>query len=117
MHKDCENEKLTVLLVSQDKEAALHMAFMYATNSLLREWWKEVELIIWGPSVKLVIGDEDIQHQIAIMQNVGVKLFACVTCADRYGVADQLRALNIEVIPMGKPLTETLKNGGHILTV
>ena len=39
-----------------------------------------------------------------------------VPCADSYGVSDELRKMGIDVKPMGKPLTEMLKQGWKVLT-
>ena len=27
---------------------------MYALNAKIKNWWKEVEIIIWGPSTNLI---------------------------------------------------------------
>jgi hypothetical protein len=43
------------------------------------------------------------------MMDNGVKINACVTCANMYGVTDQLKALGINVDIMGAPLTNALK--------
>ena len=41
---------------------------------------------------------------------------ACVTCANNYGVADNLRSLEIDVKPMGVPLSDRLKGSWKVLT-
>ena len=46
----------------------------------------------------------------------GVKVQACLACADSYGVTEQLRKLGIEVKYMGKPLTDLITGGWKILT-
>ncbi|MBE6032840.1 MAG: DsrE family protein [Firmicutes bacterium] len=111
-------EKLTVIWTSGDKEVALHMAFMYARNAKLKGWWKEVDLVIWGPSDKLAAEDPEIQEELKLMQHVGVNLKACITCAMRYGVVEKLQELGVDVIAMGPPLTEELKKeGSAVLTI
>ena len=50
------------------------------------------------------------------MKSDGVYLQACIVCADSFGVSDKLRELGIEVIGMGKPLTQYLKKDYSILT-
>ena len=112
-----ENEKLIVLWVTRDKEAALNMAFLYAKNSKLRGWWNEVDLIIWGPSVILAVGDEDIKAELKVMIEAGVRLRACQNCAERYGAADALRELGVDVTFMGAPLTEELKSGSKVISI
>ena len=61
------NEKLMILWVTRDKEAALNMLIMYATNAMLKHWWEEVTVVIWGPSMRLAVEDPDIQYQIQCM--------------------------------------------------
>ncbi|MGB4438896.1 MAG: DsrE family protein [Sedimentibacter sp.] len=109
--------KLIVLWVTRDIEAALHMAFMYARNSKVRGWWDEVDLVIWGPSQEVAANNEIIQEELKVMQHVGVKVKACIACADRYGVAEKLRSLNIEVVSMGPILSEELQNGVKVITI
>lgn len=63
-----------------------------------------------APAARLTASDKDIQGKLAEMKDSGVVLRACVVCADSYGVSDRLRELGIEVKPMGKPLSDTLKD-------
>ncbi len=111
------SDKLMVIWISRDVETALNMGFMYAKNSLIRGWWDEVELVIWGPSAEVTVENELIQKELKAMAEAGVKLKACIACANNYGVADKLSALGIEVISMGPPLTEELKKGTKVITV
>jgi len=57
-----------------------------------------------------------VQAKIKTMIDNGVKAQACLACADSYGVTDRLRTLGIDVRYMGKPLTDLVKQGWHILT-
>ncbi len=109
--------KLIVLWVTRDTEAAINMAFMYAKNSKIRGWWDEVDLVIWGPSAEVAANNETIQEELKAMQLVGVDIKACIACANRYGVTEKLQNLNIEVISMGSVLTEELKSGVKVITV
>jgi len=109
-------DKLIVLWTSGDKEVALNIIFMYTLNAKKRNWWKEVCLIIWGPSSKLLSEDLELQEYIAQMKEVGVKIEACRTCADIYGVSSKLEDLGIDVKLMGTPLTEYLKNEYKVIT-
>ena len=93
------------------------MAFMYARNSKVRGWWDEVDLVIWGPSAEVAVNDKMIQEELKIMQHVGVNIKACIACANRYGVTEKLRDLNIEVISMGPVLTDELQNGTKVISV
>ncbi len=108
---------LAVLWVTQDREAAKNMVFMYVKNSKLKGWWDQVRLIVWGPSSKLLAEDEELQSRLQELREVGVELLACKACADIYGVSDKLDSLGVEVIYMGAPLTGMLKEGWATLSV
>jgi len=111
-------DKLVVLWTSGDREVALKMAFMYTFNAKARGWWKEVTLIVWGASARLLSVDIELREYVQRMLDTGVKLQACKACADSFGVSDNLAALGIEVKGMGQPLTEYLKDPNvRIITI
>jgi hypothetical protein len=89
---------------------------MYTDNAKKQKWFDEVTLIVWGPSARLLAGDKDLQAKVKGMMDDGVKVQACIACADSYGVTEQLRKMGIEVKGMGKPLTDLIQQGWHILT-
>jgi hypothetical protein len=109
-------DKLVVLWTSGDREVALKMVFMYTINSKLRGWWKDVTLIVWGPSAKLLSEDKELQNYIGGIKDSGVELLACKACTDEYGVTEALENMGIEVIYMGEPLTNFLKYDFKIIT-
>ena len=108
-------DTLVVLWTSGDPEVAEKVCFMYTHNAAKRGWFKSVILIVWGPSANLLSTDNKLQSKVKAMISDGIHLQACIACADSYGVSDRLRALGIEVIGMGKPLTEYLKSDYSIL--
>jgi hypothetical protein len=58
----------------------------------------------------LLVGDPTIQAKVKAMREDGVVGEACVACAGKLGLVDQIRALGYEVKGMGGPLTEALKD-------
>ena len=114
---DTEKDSLVVLWTSGDRDIAIKMVFMYTLNSKLKQWWKNVTLIVWGPSAKLLCEDAELQAYAARMKEAGVVLEACVTCADMYGVSGDLAKMGIDVKRMGPPLTEYLKEGRAVLAL
>jgi hypothetical protein len=80
------------------------MVMMYATNSMLRHWWQDVTVIIWGATARLAAENEAIQERIKIAQRAGVRFSACVACARELGVVDALESMDIEVKPWGESL-------------
>lgn len=113
---DSSKEQLLVVWTSGDRDVALKMVFMYTLNSKKRDWWNKVRLVVWGPSSKLLASDTELQEQIKIMKDLGIELYACLTCAEMYGVTQDLEKLGVEVIKMGIPLTDMLKKGWTTIT-
>lgn len=109
------NNKLAVIWSSGDPEVAEKVCFMYTLNAKKQGWFDEVVLIVWGPSAKLLSQNEDLQADIKKMMEAGVKVEACISCAKMYGVDQALSELDIDVRPMGIPLTNYLKDGWHTL--
>ncbi len=110
------NERLVVIWTSGDKEVALKMVFMYTIHSKKMGWWNDSELIVWGPSAKLLSEDLELQEKIIQMKELGIKVTSCKACTDSYGVTKVLEDLGIEVQYMGEPLTQYLKDGQKVIT-
>jgi len=114
--KNSEKQQLAVVWTSSDPEVAEKVCFMYTQNARLKGWFDEVVLVVWGPSAKLLSENKVLQDRVKLMIADGVKVEACVACANMYGVADQLTAMGIEVKPMGPVLTVYLKENWKVLT-
>jgi hypothetical protein len=112
-----EKKHLYVLWTNDNPVTAEKMVFMYTINSLLKGWWEEVTLIVWGAPAKLVSENTDIQGKVKQALEAGVHITACKACADQLEVTDDLEKLGIEVIYWGAPLTEILKNDEKLLTI
>jgi hypothetical protein len=110
-------DKLNILWTTDNKDTVLQMLVMYATNSKLNGWWKEVNLIIWGASAKLVGIDTQVQAEILEMLNHGITIEACKACSDNLGVTEKLTKLGVNVRYMGEVLTNYLKSGEKVLTI
>jgi hypothetical protein len=109
--------KLFILWTNADVITSDKMVMMYATNSMLHQWWDEVTIIVWGATAQLVAENAMIQEKIRLAQHAGVKFSACKACSDQLGVSERLVELGIEVIYWGVPLTEVIKDGEHLITV
>lgn len=108
--------RLCVVWSSADKDVAENVCFMYTLNAKKAGWFDVVHLIVWGPSAKLLAEDRSIQAKVQEMQKVGVVTEACVVCASKYGVVDDLKQLGLNVKGMGKPLSDRLKGDWKVIT-
>ncbi|MHB1314202.1 MAG: DsrE family protein [Christensenellales bacterium] len=113
---DKENT-LYILWTNADINTSLHMVMMYATNSMLKSWWKNVTVIVWGATAKLAAENADVQEKIKMAMHAGVRFSACIACARNLGVIEPLEKAGIEIIAWGDPLTRLIKDGCHLLTV
>ncbi len=109
--------QLTIVWTSGDPEVAHRMVLMYCSAAKNFKWFDKVRLIVWGPSARLVAADKEIQAKLKEMQEQGVVLEACVVCANSYGVTEKLKELGLDVKPMGKPLSDSVRDPTmHLLT-
>ena len=112
-----DKKTLHILWTNADVDTSLHMVMMYASNCMIKQWWDEVTVIVWGATARLACENEAVQKEIEVAMNVGVRFSACVSCARRLGVEEKLKSMGIECISWGPPLTEILQSGGKLLTV
>ena len=112
-----EDEKLVILWTSGDRDVALKMVFMYTYNAKKNDWWKDITLVVWGPSAKLLTEDKELQEYMQRIMEVGVEVRACKGCADQYGVSEKLEALGITVLYIGKEFTDYIQQGRNVLTI
>ena len=115
--KSDNSNKLAVLWTSGDPEVAEKMCFMYTLNAKKQGWFDEVVLIVWGPSSKLLSENKMLQDYVKRMQEAGVKVEACMSCASMYGVVEPLKEMGIDVKGMGVPLSNYLKNDWKTLSL
>jgi hypothetical protein len=112
-----EDEKLIILWTSGDREVALNMVFMYALNSKLNGWWDRVTILIWGPSARLAVEDEEISVRLTRMAKEGIMLEACKACSDVMDVSEDLKKLGVVVKYSGEEMTEYLKGDCKVLSI
>ena len=110
------NDKINIIWSSGEREVALKLVFMYAYNAKLKEFWKEVNIIVWGPSQKLLAEDDEIKSKFENVLKAGVTAEACIACSEMLGVTRNLVEMDIDVKPMGVPLTDIIKSGGKLIT-
>lgn len=110
-----KDDRLVVVWTSGDKEVATKMVFMYTYNARKYEWWKDITLLVWGPSAKLLSEDKELQDYVKSMKEEGIHLLACKGCADQYGVSEKLEEIGVEVRYTGVDLTNFIKER-HVVT-
>lgn len=106
-----------ILWTTDNKETAMNMVLLYGHNAKLKGWMENVSILVWGASQQLVAQDKEIQEKIKLMVEDGVKIVACLKCADNMEITEALNACNIDVFYTGELLTQWIESGDTIITV
>lgn len=106
-----------ILWTSDNKETALHMVCLYAHNAKLKGWMDEVHVLVWGASQRLIAQDAEVRAKVEAMITDGVKVTACLKCADTIGATDTMQTCGIDVHYTGELLTQWILSGESIITV
>lgn len=117
IEKKLNSDKLHILWTTENKNTAKNMIAMYANYSKKNTLWKEINIIIWGGSAKLIKDDKEMQDLVKKMIANGINVEACKACADQFKSTQVLKTLGVDVKYMGIPLTKYLKNNEKILTL
>ncbi len=112
---DVENG-IVIVWTSDNKDTAIKTALDYASNSINKGWWGHVTLAIWGPSVKLLADDKQIQKTIVKLAVNGVMILVSHSSAESYGVTSAMNRLKLETGEIGELVTDYIKNGWRIVT-
>ena len=108
---------LHILWTTDNPVTAEKMVLMYGGNSMLKGWWEEVTIIVWGAADVLAASDPQIQARMKELMEMGVHFSACKRCAETLGVEQALKDLGVEVRYWGESLTKLLQSGATLLTV
>ena len=97
MEQQNNKEHLHILWTNADVTTAKLMVMMYARNAMKNGWWKEVTVIVWGATVKLLAENEELQEEL--------------------NLADKMKEIGLDLYKWGPPLTELIKSGAPLLTI
>lgn len=110
-------KKLNILWTSDNLYTIRNMIAMYSVGSLKAGNWDEINIIMWGASVRLAGISEEAREQIKRMLDAGVHLEACQACSEDFGSTKVLQDLGVTTRYMRQPLTDYIQSGENILTV
>ncbi|MFK5883723.1 MAG: hypothetical protein QM489_05205 [Candidatus Izemoplasma sp.] len=82
----------------------------YAYNAKTREWFEDVEVLIWGASQEAVMESTIVQQRVQNLIKNEIKVVACKMCANNTGALELLESLGVEVYFTGQYLTEKIKD-------
>lgn len=117
MEQQNNKEHLHILWTNADVTTAKLMVMMYARNAMKNGWWKEVTVIVWGATVKLLAENEELQEELKRAESFGVKFTGCIACAEELNLVDKMKEIGLDLYKLGPPLTELIKSGAPLLTI
>ena len=111
------SKKAKILWTTDNKETALHMVSLYAHNALLKGWMDEVEVLVWGASQRLIVEDAEVRAKVEAMIRDGVKVVACLKCAESLEITAALQTCGIDVHYTGELLSSWINSGETVISV
>jgi hypothetical protein len=115
--EETRTSSLLVLWTTDNPDTAKHMVFMYTYNAKAKGWWKNVALLVWGASSRLLASDPGIQAEVRRIADAGVRVFICKRCLEKEGVLAEVEALGHEVFYVGEEFSRMLKEGWTLVSV
>lgn len=109
-------DRIVVLWTTEEKEVAMKVVMPFLFYGRANGWWKDMHLIIWGPSVRLAAQDADVAEQLQDVLDSGVSTRVCKLCTDKYGVAEFYAQLGIEPGYVGSSLSDLIRQGEKVIT-
>lgn len=111
------NEELLIIWTNDNVGTSKNMVFMYAENAKVQGWWKDITLLIWGATAKLVFENEEIQRYIKILLHEKIRIIACKQCTENYNIVEKLQNQGIEVFYTGEFLTDWIKQNKRYISI
>jgi hypothetical protein len=102
-------EKLLAIIATGDKEKAL-TGLMYTKNAIKLDWLKDIKVVYFGPSEKLMVEDSQVRDEALDLASLG-ECFACKAISDRENISDKVDEMGIKVEYVGSIISEYIKQG------
>lgn len=105
-----KKENLLIIISNENSEAIMKFPLLYGGVSIPRGYWKRVHIMFWGPSIKTLVKEEQIQEKVKQMLNDGVEFSSCIVCAEDYNAVEDLEKIGVVCNHTGELLNEALQN-------
>lgn len=101
--------KVVTIIATSDPEKA-RTGVMYTMRALQEGWLEEVKLIFFGPGEQVLLEDEAVQKMVSRIKEAETPL-ACKFLSDRDGTSEQIEELGVEVVYVGKIISDLIGEG------
>lgn len=100
-----------LVIIGTAERAKAQAGAMYAVNARKHGWLDDVKLVFFGPSEALLLEDEDLQELVREYHRQEGQAVACRFIADREGMSADLAGLDVEVVYVGKLVSDLIRDG------
>ena len=105
--------KVAFLIVSDDPARAIPGLVMAARMRVNRG--TDVRVLFFGPGVKLA-GSGAVDEQLEALHAAGVGAKACMANVEQYGLAEEMSARPVGLLPAGAEVEEYARQGYTVLS-
>lgn len=102
--------KVLIWLASGDLDK-LRPGIMWGTNAAERGWVDEVRFVVFGEAERTLPRDDELFESVLSLQQTTF----CKAVSDGMGVTGSLQAKGAEVVYVGMPIAEAIKDGWEVL--
>ena len=104
-------ESVTILWSSNDPGVFYNCITPYYSYSCEKHCWKEMNLLMWGPSVRLLAENQELQDDLSELISKGLKVKVSKYSMDKFKVTQKMSQIGIEVLYIEDDITKELKGG------
>ena len=105
-----KKENLLIVISTDNIDSILKFPLLYGGVSIPRGYWKRVQIMFWGASIKSVVKSKKIRKKVKEMLTTGVEFSSCIVCAQEYKAVKKLEKIGIVCNHTGDLLNKALKN-------
>jgi hypothetical protein len=102
-------DRVLVIIATGDKSKAL-TGLMYARNALRRGWLRDVKVVYFGPSERLMAEDADVASAAIEVASLG-EAYACKAVSDRENISEKIDEMGVKVEYVGAIISDYIKQG------
>ena len=105
------NSDKVIIVISTAEKEKVYAGMMYAVNALKQGWMKDVKLIFFGPSEKLLLSDSKFQDYLNEYLELKGKVAACKFISDNDQTSEKIERMGVRIEPVGEIISNHIKDG------
>ncbi|MBS3808006.1 MAG: hypothetical protein KGY60_10920 [Bacteroidales bacterium] len=107
--KITEGQGITVMWSSADPEIFNNCVAPFCRGSSNQKQYKNVTLFIWGPAIRELADNKQLQSRVVDLMSNGVDVKACQSACENYHATEEIAPLGVEVQNIRKEIARNLE--------